>query len=158
MIKPTTSNGLYLGGTVNSDWRTAFIKIFNEENIPLRCYNPIVENWTAACIDLEDLVKESSKYHVYVVTPAMRGMYSIAEMCDSAHNSRKKTFFYFKETDVDSDGNTLEWTPQQKNSLTAVANLLIRHGAKCAHSMDELVDLIAIDYRNTPITHDPFEI
>ena len=158
MIKGKNTNGIYLGGTVNSEWRTAFITILNKENLPLRCYNPIVENWTSACIDLEDLVKESSKYHVYVITPAMHGVYSIAELCESAHNPRKKTFFYFKETDVDSDGNTIEWDPQQKNSLTAVANLLLRHGAIRAYSMDALVELIVTDYRNQPLIRDPFEV
>ena len=141
---------IFLGGTCSgSAWREDFLKLIEEKNPKIRCFNPIVDNWTKECIDLENFVKYHSKYHIYVITPNMVGVYSIAEMVDSVHDKTKKVYFYIQDTDIDSDGNTITWKSQEKNSLNAVANMLILHGAYKSESLEDMINKIVNDFNNT---------
>ena len=84
MIGKKKGYDVFLGGTTNdSTWRNEFIELMKKYNSKIKSYNPVVENWTPECIELEDFVKEHAKYHVYVLTPRMIGVYSIAEMVNS---------------------------------------------------------------------------
>lgn len=151
MIGKKHGYDVFLGGTTNkSTWRAEFLKLINDTNSKIKCFNPVVENWTQECIDIENFVKHHAKYHIYVLTPRMMGVYTIAEMCESAHNHTKKTYFHIKDEDCDDNGNTIYWEPHMKNSLNATSNMLISHGAYKMNSIDELVNAIVNDYNNAP--------
>ena len=141
---------IFLGGTNESTWRDTFIKRLGEVNPRIKYFNPVVENWTQECIELENFVKDNTNYHVYVITPKQLGFYSIAEMVESTHMKNVKTFFFIKEEDVDENGTTIEWNPRVRNSLAAVSNLLISNGAIKAIAMDDLVFKISRDFDGTP--------
>ena len=148
---------VFLGGTTNdSTWRDIFILLMKNRNRKIKCFNPVVDNWTTDCIRIENMVKWKAKYHVYVLTPKMSGVYSIAEMIESAHISSKKTIFFIKDEDKNideyNDVELIHWDPKMRNSLVAVSNLLKMHGAIQANSLEEIVKIISDDYG--PIKND----
>lgn len=149
-----TKNGydIFLGGTTNkTTWRDDFIKLMKEVNPTIKPFNPVVDNWTQECVDLENFVKLHSRYHIYVLTPRMIGAYSIAEMIDSVHDRSKKVYIYIMESDTDDDGNELRWDPRARNSLTVISNMVVSHGGIATSSIKEMVEKIDEDYRSTPI-------
>ena len=152
MINNKSGYDIFLGGTTaNTNWREQFLDLMNKLNPKIKCFNPVVENWTPQCIELENFVKLHAKYHIYVLTPKMTGVYSIAEMIDSVHDTSKKTYFYIKETDIDENSNDISWDPKMMNSLNAVSNMILMHGGHKASSMEDLVSKIADDYTKTLI-------
>lgn len=141
---------VFLGGTCNgSTWRDTFITKMKETNKSIKCYNPVVDAWTQECIYLENFIKLNAPYHVYVITPRISGVYSIAEMVESAMTKYIKTFFCILDTDNDL---SYHFDASMINSLTAVSNLLVYHHATKTNSIDELVKKISDDYNSTPKT------
>ena len=43
--------------------------------------------------------REECDFVLYVITPKMTGVYSIAEVVDDSNKRREKTLFYFMEKD-----------------------------------------------------------
>lgn len=143
-----TGFDVFLGGTHHSDWRKDFLKLIKESGSNIKCYEPVLENWTYENVVIENLVKQNSNCHVYVLTPNMVGMYSIAEMIDSAHDSDVETYFYIKDEEPNKDGDMIYWNPRMLNSLYSISNMMIKHGAHKAHSMEELVEKVLKYYNN----------
>lgn len=46
-------------------------------------FNPIVEDWTEQCIEMEEFQK--CNFHLYIFTPAQTGFYSFIELMDSVY-------------------------------------------------------------------------
>ena len=95
---------VFLGGTANkTTWREELIPMLE---IPY--FNPVVEDWTEECIKIENDEKENKcGVHLYVITPEILGVYSIAEAVQSSNSNNKKTIFVFKG---DIDPNTgINW-------------------------------------------------
>lgn len=96
---------VFLGGTCNeSTWRDEIIPLLEEAGIDY--FNPIVEDWTEKCIEVENIEKnERCNIHLYVITKEMKGVYSIAEAVDSAWsidgNNLLSTIFYVIEDGFD---------------------------------------------------------
>ena len=150
MIGQRSGYDVFLGGTIGGrNWREEFLELVKEKKSKIRCFNPIVSEWTKECIELENFVKHHAIYHIYVLSPAMRGCYTIAEMVNSAHESDKKTYVYIMDED-NVDGEPITWDARMKNSVTAVRNMLIEHGAVIADSISDMVDKIITDYDSTP--------
>ena len=109
-------NKVFLGGTcAETTWREELIKV-----IDVPYFNPVVDDWTQDCIEIEN--KEKAIFcnvHLYVITKEMIGVYSIAEVVESAMNSGKITIFH-----VMPDG----FDPAQLRSLKAVAGMIRGHG------------------------------
>ena len=144
---------VFLGGTTNgSNWRETLINQLSVLAPEIKCFNPVVDNWTKECIEIENFVKFHAGYHVYVLTPKMAGVYSIAEMCDSIHNVTKRTFVYVQEEDYDIAGNPIKWDLQMRNSLYAVTQLIAAHEGYVATSIEDLAQAIAKEYHETPHT------
>lgn len=121
---------VFLGGTCNgTDWR--------ERIIPhLECdfFNPVVKDWTPECIEEEERQKNDlCGLHLCVITSAMSGVYSIAEMVESACNDNNKITMI----QIIPEG----FNEHQLKSLEAVRNLIVRNGEYCIIS-DNLQDLI----------------
>lgn len=81
---------VFLGGTcAGSIWREELIKALN-----IKYFNPVVEDWTPKCQEIEIKEKEEGcNIHLYVITKQMSGVFSIAEAVDSVHNKDKVTVF-----------------------------------------------------------------
>ena len=107
---------VFLGGTCNnSTWRDTLIPL-----IQIDKFNPVVEDWTPECQEIEETEKDFiCDVHLYVITSEMAGVYSIAEVIDSVHNKTKKTILH-----VIPDG----FSKDQLKSLEAVVNLVKKRG------------------------------
>ncbi len=75
---------IFLGGTcAETTWRDELIPELTKRGIEY--FNPVVSDWTPDCIVIEDHEKQNvCGTHLYLITPEMQGVYSIAEAVDSA--------------------------------------------------------------------------
>ncbi|MEJ2416969.1 MAG: nucleoside 2-deoxyribosyltransferase domain-containing protein [Exilibacterium sp.] len=78
---------VFLGGTCNgSTWRDDLIK-----SLKIDYLNPVVEDWTPECKKEEIRQREECDFCLYVITPKMTGVYSIAEAVDDSNKRPEKT-------------------------------------------------------------------
>ena len=118
-------NKVFLGGTcAETTWRDELIPL-----IQVGYFNPVVEDWTPECIQTENYEKEvKCNIHLYVITSAMIGVYSIAEVIQSSLTKGKSTILH-----VMPDG----FSTAQLKSLDAVCQLVSSNGS-VAYIDDEL--------------------
>ena len=103
---------VFLGGTCNdTKWRDEIIPY-----LPINYFNPVVEDWTPDCIIKEDKEKEiHCDTHLYIITPEMKGIYSIAEIMDSLCQN-KIVLVGFLRSD--------KWDDSMKKSINATIRLI----------------------------------
>ena len=88
---------VFLGGTCNeSTWRDSLIKA-----LKIDYFNPVVDDWTPDCMAEEIKQREVCDFCLYVITPKMTGVYSIAEVIDDSNKRPRKTVFCVLPTDGD---------------------------------------------------------
>ena len=76
---------VFLGGTCNdSRWREELI-----EKLKIDYFNPVVENWDRRAQAIELHERNICDFCLYVITPKMTGVYSIAELIDDSNKDRK---------------------------------------------------------------------
>lgn len=120
---------VYLGGTCNgSKWRDILIPKLN-----VSYFNPVVENWNDEARTREEKEKEEAVYHLFVITPEMVGVYSIAELIDSTNKSPKLTVFCILREFGGSRFSDKEW-----KSLMAVKSLAVKNGAISCEDLQEV--------------------
>lgn len=110
---------VFLGGTCNgSKWRETLIPL-------LKCdyFNPVVEDWTPECMDEELRQRQTCEYNLYVITPYLTGLFSIAEVIDDSNKRPKKTILCILE----EDGKAI-WSQAQFKSLSQVARMAADNG------------------------------
>lgn len=83
--------------------------------------------------------RETCDYVLYVITPKMTGVYSIAEVVDDSNKRPNKTIFCFLEKD---EGK--EFTCSQIKSLIAVSNLIRLNGGKVCDSLQDIANYLNI--------------
>jgi len=107
---------IFLGGTCNdSTWRDRIERV-----VQVDMFNPVVDDWNEDCQAVEMHEKDHlCDIHLYVITSEMTGVFSIAEVIDSVHNSNKKTILH-----VIPDG----FDERQLKSLKAVVDLVKLRG------------------------------
>ena len=87
---------VFLGGTCNeSTWREFLIPMLN-----INYFNPVVDDWTEDCMKEEIRQREICDYCLYVITPSMKGVYSIAEVVDDSNKRPNKTIFCLLQKDI----------------------------------------------------------
>lgn len=124
---------VFLGGTMNdSMWRDKLIS-----NLKIDFFNPVVDVWNEKAQLDEIKEKEACDFLLFVITPLMTGVYSIAEVVDASNKTPKKTILCVLEND---DGK--EWTDSQKSSLNAVENLVHSNGAFVFKSLEETTSFL----------------
>lgn len=129
---------VFLGGTcAGSTWRENIIK-----KLKIDYFNPVVKNWDDEAKQRELDARGTADYLLYVITPRMKGVYSIAEVTEDAVKQPTKTIFCYLTKDIDDDGEDIVFTAEQKNSLNEVGNLVERNGAKYFKSIAEVVDYL----------------
>lgn len=74
---------IFLGGTCNdTTWRQSLINYLPKS---IEYFNPVVNDWTPDCIEIENEEKQNRcNIHLYVITKEMSGVYSIAEIIQSS--------------------------------------------------------------------------
>ena len=125
---------VFLGGTcAKSKWRNTIIP-------QLQCdyFNPVVEDWTPECQENEEREKIICDYHLYVITPKMQGVFSIAEVVNDSHEMKKgHCIFCITKEEDDRD-----FTKGEMKSLDATAKLVEKNGAKVFRNLDEVVSYL----------------
>jgi hypothetical protein len=125
---------VFLGGTCNgSTWRDTLIPNLTK----IEYFNPVVPNWTQECQAEEVKQRETCDYCLYVITPKMTGIYSIAEVVDDSNKRPDKTLFLFLDKDED-----VTFTPHQLKSLRQTAKMVEQNGARVFENMAQLVNFL----------------
>ena len=87
---------VFLGGTcAETVWREKLISM-----LKIDYFNPVVPDWTEECMKQERYEREHDDYCLYVITPSMQGVYSIAEVIDDSNKRPQKTIFAYLKEDV----------------------------------------------------------
>lgn len=106
-------NKVFLGGTCNNTtWRESLI-----QHLKIEYFNPIVKDWTSADQKNEEIQKKICNIHLYFITSAMKGIYSIAELVNDSHNKNITTIFYLNTTGFDK-GELMSFDAMINNILT----------------------------------------
>lgn len=129
---------VFLGGTcAESKWREKLIPL-------LKCeyFNPVVEDWTPECQKTEEEQKKICDYHLYVITPKMKGVFSIAEAVNDSkdHDHCVCIFCIVKEED------DREWEKSEYKSLCAVSNMVENNGGIVFSSLNDVADYLNNEY------------
>lgn len=131
---------VFLGGTCNeSTWRSELIPM-----LKIDYFNPVVDDWTPEFQAEEERQKaEECDVHLYVITPRMTGVFSIAEVIESAIFKHENCIFCYLPKDGD-----LEFTKGQIKSLEAVGRMVVKHDGVWCDSLDQVVEHINYYYGN----------
>ena len=124
---------VFLGGTCNeSTWRDKLIEI-----LEIDYFNPVVDDWTEECYQEELRQRELCDYCLYVITPRMKGVYSIAEVVDDSNKRPEKTIFCYLKEDEE-----YIFTKGQLKSLDRVGVMVERNGGKYFKSLEEVAEFL----------------
>ena len=129
---------VFLGGTWNdSMWRDIIISLTSHLNI--QYFNPIVDDWDEEAQQNEIKERDICDFCLYVITPRMTGVYSIAEAVDDSNNHPEKTLFCVLQQYA---GDT--FTTYQYNSLYSVMKMIERNGGKSFTSLFDICTYLSI--------------
>jgi hypothetical protein len=124
---------IFLGGTCNNSiWRDELIP-----KLKIDYFNPVVEDWTPECQENEIRERENSDYVLYVITPKMKGVYSIAEVVDDSNKRPERTIFCILKSDDD-----FKFDDVQIKSLNQVGKMVENNGGIWAKSLNEVADIV----------------
>jgi hypothetical protein len=120
---------VFLGGTCNnSTWRDELIP-----QLTVDYFNPVVEDWTPACMKREREEREQCDICLYVITPKMTGVYAIAELIDDSNKRPEKTVICINYKDGEN------WFDSgQIRSLIQVTNMASDNGATVLGNLDDV--------------------
>jgi len=107
---------VFLGGTcAGTTWRDQLAMLLQVD-----WFNPVVDDWTPDCQAIEEAEKAvNCNIHLYVITSAMIGVFSIAEVIESACTPGKITILHVLPSG---------FSEAQVRSLNAVADMVVKHG------------------------------
>lgn len=140
---------VYLGGTTPSHnptygWRGELIPFLKENKIDF--FNSVVEEWDQDCIRIEDEKKKLSHVNLFVITPLMEGVYSIAELMECAIKAQSQetgqmVIFCLLDREFD-DKVDAEWSKNQMTSFDIVGKRISQLGGRYLRSMPELKEFL----------------
>lgn len=124
---------VFLGGTCNgSNWREQLIPLLTVDY-----FNPVVNDWNASCKAEEIKQRKICDIRLYVITPAMTGVYSIAEVVDDSNKHPNSTILVVLEED---QGKSFD--VHQLKSLNSVTRMVEANGAYCFTSLSSAAHFI----------------
>lgn len=124
------SKRIFLGGTCNgSAWRDELIP-----HLKVAYFNPVVADWTPECMQKEIEERQNCDVCLYVITPKLSGLYSIAEVIDDSNKRPNKTIFYFIISD-----DTQTFNDHQIKSIKQIGKMVEDNGGKWAKDYNELI-------------------
>lgn len=128
---------VFLGGTCNdSTWRDTVIK-----QLKIKHFNPVVDDWTEEAYKEELIQREECDFCLYVITPKMTGVYSIAEVVDDSNKRPGKTIFCFIEEDDDET-----FTKGQIKSLDKVGEMVSKNGGIYFKTLSAVISFLNMEY------------
>ncbi len=123
---------VFLGGTCNgSTWREY---VSGQLNLNIEAYNPVVDDWNEAAQEEELRQRRDCDYCLYVITPRMKGVYSIAEAVDDSNKRPDKTLFCF----INYDG-CMDFSLPQIKSLRQVEAMIRRNKGRVFDNLDGVI-------------------
>lgn len=129
---------VFLGGTCNdSKWREQLMPMLDD--IGFAYFNPVVPDWTPECQAEELRQREECSIVLYVLTPKMSGVYSIAEVVDDSNKRPLKTVLCILSNDAPDS-----WTEGQARSMEAVAKLVKSNRAAVFYNLDSVVEHLSM--------------
>lgn len=133
---------VFLGGTCcESTWRERLKPL-----LKIEWFDPVVKDWTPECQEEERLQRKHCDFCLYVITPKMTGVYSIAEVTDDSNKRPEKTVFCFLKED---DEKAFE--KFQIKSLTAVGKMVADNGGKVFESLEQIAEFLNNETKNKVI-------
>jgi len=124
---------VFLGGTCNeSTWRKDLIKM-----LTIDYFDPVVDDWTPECMEEEIKQRKLCDFCLYVITPKMTGVYSIAEAIDDSNKRPEKTIFCFLDFD---DGQIFD--EHQTKSLMQVGKMVASNGGYFFNSLKDVAKFL----------------
>ena len=140
-------SAIFLGGTCAGDpWREDVMGWLDaDKRYPGMYFNPVVSDWTPDCIQKEDDFKENKMDCFFcILTPRMKGVYSIAEILHEVYQVHENEF---GSVLLGILGTREDWGEGMWRSLEATVNLIkgISGGSKkiIAEFIEKPVDLCA---------------
>jgi hypothetical protein len=123
---------VFLGGTCNgSTWRDKLIPMLDIEY-----FNPVVDDWNEEA-RLEELTQRNEcDFVLYVITPEIKGVYSIAEVIDDSNKRPWKTIFAILLEDTEL------FDPQMLHSLYATADMVKMNLGSVFYSLECVADYL----------------
>lgn len=136
---------VFLGGTCNgSSWRDALIEV-----LEIDYFNPVVDDWTEECYQEELRQREACDYCLYVITPRMTGVYSIAEVVDDSNKRPERTILCILTEDSIQkccNGNAyaeiINFNEGQLKSLDKVGRMVESNGGKYFKSLSQVAEYL----------------
>jgi hypothetical protein len=124
---------VFLGGTCNnSTWRERLIK-----DLKVPYFNPVVDDWNEEAQKKELEERETAKFVLYVITPLMKGVYSIAEVIDDSNKRPKTTLFCVLEEDDDKN-----FDKSEMKSLNQVKEMVKKNGGRVFDSLKDISEFL----------------
>ena len=124
---------VFLGGTCNdSTWREELMPMLDDANIDY--FNPVVDDWDDAAYQKELEEREKCDVCLYVITPQMTGVYSIAEVVDDSNKRSEKAILCILNK---AKGD--EFNKAQGKSLESVAKMVEGNGSKAFSDLKGLM-------------------
>lgn len=120
---------VFLGGTTNnSDWRDTLVK-----KLKIDYFNPVVDDWNEEAQNEEIKQRKECDFVLYVITPKMEGVYSIAEVIDDSNKRPDKTIFCWVKED-----DSKEFSKHQIKSLDMVGKMVEENGGKWVKTLNDV--------------------
>jgi Nucleoside 2-deoxyribosyltransferase like len=124
---------VFLGGTCNGSlWRDEFIKY-----LTIDYFQPAGDDWTPEMMEEEIKQRAVCDFCLYVITPKMTGVYSIAEVADDSNKRPEKTIFCY----LSSDGGQT-FSAAQIKSLEQTGNMIKENGGQFFKTFTEVSDYL----------------
>lgn len=124
---------VFLGGTCNgSQWRESLMP-----NLEIGYFNPVVEDWTPECMDEEIRQRQECDFCLYVLTPKMTGVYSVAEVVDDSNKRPDKVVLCILDTDEDAS-----FDEHQMKSMNQVAKMVEGNGGTICEDLQGVADFL----------------
>ena len=124
---------IFLGGTCNnSQWREWLIP-----SLKIDYFNPVVKDWTPECQAREIEERENSDFCLYVLTPKMTGVFSVAEVVDDSNKRPEKTVLCVLDID-----DTDVFTKHQLKSLVQTAKMVVANGGKAFTRLGDVANYV----------------
>lgn len=124
---------VFLGGTCNgSKWRDGFIK-----SLKIDYFQPQMDDWTPQMMEEEIKQRAECDFCLYVITPKMTGVYSIAEVVDDSNKRPGKTIFCYLISDEEKS-----FSHDQIRSLEQTGKMIVKNGAIFFKSLAETADYL----------------
>lgn len=134
---------VFLGGTcAETVWREKLISM-----LKIDYFNPVVEDWTEECMVEERKQRETCDYCLYVITPSMQGVYSIAEVIDDSNKRPQKTIFCLLGSEIPISQYSyphakISFSIGEMKSLNQVGMMVERNGGKYFKNLEEVAEYL----------------